>query len=664
MDIKILLLVFVLRTLAAEIENAPVAPAPTLPDLDFSAFPSYIQRLLANRPSIDHVQSEPLSAPSEQPLRTPNTYGMNLRGDKMEIWNNIGGRNLYINDFAPSKLPSASTEKSEIYDETSQTSQEKIPANRNHKDTGDHNQKFTSVTIPQNLRVLIPEAATNQKNNNGNNKKNSSFATRKPKIRNTSHKILRLKQLVIGNYNDSTEYNQKVIRNTTLHLSKNIPAILKDNKEDTTLKPADISNTTYQTLTDENINQEDKSRENDEESNITDEEKESVENTDEKDEIEKSFDNISAVIGSNSDDMKNLSSKTYGMKLTGDHGYIWNDLSRPGIHYNVGEMSNSENTNLTNIDESTSKPPLLENPDENTNEFNITTGVEKDNELDMPITTDNFTDSTSSEIKDENGTELYEKATTETYIDNSTAEENNTKDDDEPPKKITPELDELLKKYIEKLVKEEVAKQLRKNSTEMETEIKNGSGNSNSSHGETKKEDELSIDNDKNQIDCKQYNQTRDANSTKCQYNSGNVIGNTNIFVFYPNDKTLQSIINDTVKGRPVNELLDFINSTVSNDEKKPGSEISNTLIEEKKIPVIAKNKEPSSDEVYEGIEKYKDDDDIEAEAVKTLTSQGNNNNTSVDSSAIDDESKTTMNSTARPEGIEVDETSDSSEGS
>ncbi|XP_045770054.1 rhoGEF domain-containing protein gxcI-like [Maniola jurtina] len=222
------------------------------------------------------------------------------------------------------------------------------------KDNVNHNggshQNFPSIptpkpdilyyTTPQPLSEVIPNDSEVQKDVNVNHSDDSHqniplTSTPKPV---SSHYTA--PQPLSEKYPNSIEVqtDKNVIHNDDFH--PNIPSI-------STSKPDIVYYTSPQPSLEEIpaiVNHQGSTVNSKENENSTETPKESIGNAISKDKIEQSFDEISATIGSNKEIQ---SSKTFGMNLTGDHGYVWNDLIKPGLHYDVGELETSDTNPAT-----------------------------------------------------------------------------------------------------------------------------------------------------------------------------------------------------------------------------------------------------------------------------------------------------------------------------
>ncbi|XP_023944392.2 dentin sialophosphoprotein-like [Bicyclus anynana] len=466
----IILLLFALRTALAEIENFK-GDHVYINDYEASqSMPAKIKRYIRQPipirntnnsaktseeniedtyPSYDVIEKSfnniltSMGSKNELNTAPSNTYGMKLADDDINIWNNIAGRKLYI----------------------------------------DHQKQGTS-----NLSDIAPENTESVTKDKQNTIENVEIS--KENIENT---------------NDKVEIESDSEDATSPILLEEIPTL---SSEDNKSEENDIENKQNDTI-------------------VTNE---PLEKANDYDLIEKSFDNIVALMGSN--DAKNdATSKTYGMKLSEDHGYIWNNLQKPGVYYNVGEMDANKTIDSMTTKENTSE---LSTTDKSAENINSTTSPEISDESGVSISTENSTDVAATEIM-ENNTESTEETTTEeetdvddpvtevnntieeipsenvtqdsdellnnstekatdpnasatteitnnndktteTNISNPESEADGTKDDD-VFKNIMPELLEILKKYIKKLVKEEVAKL---NCAKIETDRNNSSVNTDS----------------------------------------------------------------------------------------------------------------------------------------------------------------------------------------
>ncbi|CAH0712823.1 unnamed protein product, partial [Brenthis ino] len=316
--------------------------------------------------------------------KKPKTYGMSLKNDKGEIWNDIAGvpsmnidnthnedalENESIND--PNKISNIDYVKEDNVN--------------NNKDNDEKTPNiFESANEPNKINNFNDAREVMDSFHDDNKKELDNYDKSNPDEQRASiHEV--------NNNAEKTPYKENLFNvpppapknpdfkfNEQFITSTNKPEVSYKRVNEIVQHTTGIPSIPYftQRSTEKSIEVTEKPKI--EESKI-EKEHQPIDNEDLRHKIEESFDNIikqfpklepmreetTGADVSKKNDVRNNNNKprTYGMHLEGDHGDVWNDLTNPGTHVNVGDLENMKVTEPS-VDEVIPNSNIVENHSE------------------------------------------------------------------------------------------------------------------------------------------------------------------------------------------------------------------------------------------------------------------------------------------------------------
>ncbi|XP_028178916.1 nucleolin 2-like [Ostrinia furnacalis] len=261
---------------------------------------------------------------------------------------------------------------------------------------------------------------------------------------------------------------------------------------------------------------------------------------------------------------RGMKPRTYGMNLTEDSGYVWNDLTKPSIHYNVEA---SESTEETIPDDRSEEKDVKHEKEDKARILKEDVEEEKDDKQE-PKEDYNVSN-------EEKGRKRHEHNDAEDVID-----------------QLMGNVKEKVKKQVEKLF-EELKKEIRKPKEDDRLEPFKDNDSKKTSKDDKEKKDVKTKDSDKTIDDVKE----KEKHETKNVY--GNTVGEkvTNIFIFYSNDDP-DKVLKDVSKLKDSEDLnVDIkLNINKNKDEDPKKDESTQVPTEAKKDAIDLTTKAPEKD--------------------------------------------------------------------